>query len=83
MCDPLLLEKSDDVAEDVTVERLSRARKRIQMISTLGMFRGTTSTEKSIKIFKTIIRPLWEYSIHLTPRALFQYISIAIYCNKQ
>ncbi len=48
------------------LERLSRARKRIQMISTLGMFRGGISTEKSSKFFKTFIRPLCEYSIYFT-----------------
>ncbi len=60
---------SGGVAEDMAVERLIRGRKRIQMISTLGMFRGSIK-KKSIKIFKTFIRPLWEYSIHLTPHTV-------------
>ncbi len=58
---------SGGVAEDMTVERLSRAKKRIQMISTLGMFRGGISTEKSIKIFKTLSGPCGNIRVHLTP----------------
>ncbi len=60
----------EGVAEDKTVHRLKRARKRVQMISTLGMFRGGISSQKCINIFTTFIRPLWEYSIHLTPHTV-------------
>ncbi len=49
---------SGGVAEDMAVDRLIRGRKRIQMISTLGMFRGSISTEKISKSSTPLSGPL-------------------------
>ncbi len=54
------------VAENKTVDRLRRARERVQMISTLGMFRGGISPQKMHRHLQDVIWPLWEYSIYFT-----------------
>ncbi len=53
-------------AEDMAVDSLRLARKPMRMISTLGLFRGCISTQMCINIFKTFVRTLWQYSMHLT-----------------
>ncbi len=55
------------ITEENTVDRIGKAVTRLHMMKSLRMFRGEFKTERCLKLYKTVRRPLWEYVMHLTP----------------
>ena len=55
------------VDSTATLERVQKANKRLSMINRLGVNRSGFSLKTNIDIFRTFIRSMIEYGLHLTP----------------
>ena len=53
-----------------TLERVEKANKRLSMVNRLGVNRAGFSLKTNIYLFRTFIRSMIEYGLHLTPRTI-------------
>ncbi len=55
------------ITDEKIILRIGKAISMQRLMQSLGTFHGGYSTERCLKLYKTFIRPLWEYAMHLSP----------------
>ncbi len=58
---------SEGVTDSKTVERARKAKTAVYQLRSLGVSPKGIHIEKSIRIYKCLIQPRWEYAMHLVP----------------